>query len=239
MPDVRISEVGLGSANGLSERWASRSRFLARWVAAAIAADALGSSLVYSLLVAIPSASGIDYTESLAAIAVAVLGLAVLRSLLLGWGQALVLRTLSPSLRLKDWILPTMFAGVAAQATAVLGGGGVPTLGIAHSAGQDGVAVWMASGLAMGAVQWLALRHVVGRAAWWIPVWSVAMPLSIIVSKWILSRTFRIADADHFRPDGPLFWSVAISVILTASIQAAITGTGLIALSRRPRSRRT
>lgn len=147
--------------------------------------------------------------------------------------QALVLRRHLP--RAAWWILATGVAAVLGGIAVLAALADVPylTRGIEVPSIAFIVSSVLASGLLVGASQWLILRRHVARAAWWVPASGLSLTLG-----WLVGATVAEFALDP-RNHPPAFDLLA--GLLSATIYGALTGHTLSRLlqSRKSNPRNT
>lgn len=150
----------------------------------------------------------------------------------LGWAQWSVARRRLPALSRRRWVGLTSVGAAAAYAIALL----APAFWDSLSEWAIGlqVVVFALGGtlllLTIGAAQWVELRRHVPRASRWIAVTALA---------WCLALAVFFTVATPLWQEGQAFWlTLAIGVmagLAMALTMAAVTGWGLVRLTRQPR----
>lgn len=150
----------------------------------------------------------------------------------LGWAQWSVARRRLPALSRRRWVGLTSVGAAAAYAIALLAPVFWDSLG-EWAIGLQ-VVVFALGGtlllLTIGTAQWVELRRHVPRATRWVAVTALA---------WCLALAVFFAVATPLWQEGQAFWlTLAIGVgagLAMALTMAAVTGWGLVRLTRQPR----
>ncbi|MHC1557876.1 hypothetical protein ACR9E3_02910 [Actinomycetospora sp. C-140] len=193
---------------------------LARWIPVVTLAELAGFAL--------PAVVGVLTAPAPASDAVpALVGAGVVEGMLLGAGQALVLRRVLPRLSARRWIGATASGAALAY-----------LLGLLPSTVSPVAATWPAAVLVLlavplgvlllasiGGAQWLELRRHVDRAGWWVAVTALA---------WLLGLGVFLAVATPlWQPGQTVLVSVLVGLAagaLMALVMATVTGLGLVRL---------
>lgn len=143
----------------------------------------------------------------------------------LGWAQAHVLSRKLPRLPRRRFVVATAGAAVLAYAIGLVpmaAGERLTALPVAAliSGGLVGGACLLAT---IGTAQWLVLRKIRARCAWWIATTGAAWAGGLLVFTWIVTPLWQ--------PGQPLPLTVAIGVLGGAVMAAAVAAlTGLAAV---------
>ena len=154
-----------------------------------------------------------------------IIGSALIEGMAVGYGQWAVLRGPLPLLRARAWIGATILGAFVAWTL-----GMVPTTVINMSmeatadASPPEIAEWMVyllaalMGLVLGPIlgtpQWMALRHWVDKAIWWIPANALA---------WAGGMVAIFAGMNFVPFDGPT-WAIVLPVLLVLAVAGAVVG---------------
>jgi hypothetical protein len=147
--------------------------------------------------------------------------------MVLGYGEARVLRPVLPAFAVARWTAATAAAAAGAWAA----GFTPPAI---HHLGAPAWAVVMAAVLAavvvllsLGGAQWTVLRHHLPNARWWVPAnvvaWVAGLPPTFIFPALV--------------PNGAPAWAFALAFLAAggamAGIVAAVLGRALVAMLER------
>jgi hypothetical protein len=207
-PDVR----GARPAAGRSLWW--------RWFRVVTAAEAAG--FVTPAVVGALLAGGSDPVLTLGLV-----GAGAVEGALLGAGQAWVLRSVLPGLPVARFVGATAVAAALAYAIAmvpVLLGERLTLMPWWALAG-GGLVLGGALLATIGTAQWTVLRHLVPRAAWWIPATALAWAFGL--------GAFLAVATPLWQPGQPVWLTVVIGAsagVVMAAAAAAVTGVAVVRL---------
>jgi hypothetical protein len=158
-----------------------------------------------------------------------VLAAGAVEGAVLGAGQALVLRTVLPWLRLRRWVGLTALGAAAAYALAAPGTwiGAFDALPALLRVLLTAASAVLLLG-ALGGTQWLELRRLAPRAWTWV-LW--------VALGWLVALGAFLAIATPlWQPDQPGWLALligALAGVVMAALQAAVTGVGMLRVLRR------
>ncbi|MEU4689935.1 hypothetical protein [Actinoplanes sp. NPDC023714] len=185
-----------------------------RWVVTVTAAEMIGF--------AVPAVAGALTAGASVSVSVpALLAAGAVEGLMLGWGQAVVLRRVLRGFPCRRWVVRTAAAAVLAYAAGLL----PSTFSDVWTGWPPAVLIPVAGLLALvllntiGVAQWTVLRGRVPRAGRWIAYSAAAWLAGLIV--------FTLFSTPLWQPGQPLPLIVAIGVaggLLMAVTMAAVTG---------------
>ena len=208
-----------------------------RWVLANAISEALGlgATLLIGVFLLVQAEPAIG---TLPAAALGVLAGTAIEGSIVGTAQWLVLRGPLKRMQWRTWALMTALGACVAWSLGIIPFlSSTPDSGAASGEMSDLVVYTLAAGLGLaagailGAPQWLALRHHLPKAGWWVPANALAWMVGMVV----------VFVGTSFIPAEGITFSVAmvllLFVVLAGALVGAVHGLGLIWLLHQRRQR--
>jgi hypothetical protein len=201
-----------------------------RWVLANLVGEFIGLGVAGGLGAGVTLVlDNVTGTGTFIVLTIALVMAATVEGAIVGLAQWWVLGHYLPTLTRRVWLLATVLGAIVAWMTGMM----LSTLGADFISARESTAALLFGatlgpvvGALLGAAQWLALRHYVQRAGWWVLANALAWTAGMAV---IFAATGIVQEST---PVAVVAITWAVSGILAGMVVAAIHGLALVWLLR-------